>query len=37
MLHGEEKIWFLVNTLDKERKVTPKGKPVALHPMNRPE
>lgn len=34
MLHGEEKIWFLVNTLDKERKVTPKGKPVALHPMN---
>jgi len=34
MLHGEEKIWFLVSTLDKERKVTPKGKPVALHPMN---
>jgi len=34
VLHGEEKIWFLVNTLAKERKVTPKGKPVALHPMN---
>jgi hypothetical protein len=34
MLHGEEKIWFLVNTLDKERRVTPKSKPVALHPMN---
>jgi hypothetical protein len=34
VLHGEEKIWFLINTLDKERKVTPKGKPVALHPTN---
>ena len=29
-LHGKEKIWFLVSTLEKERDITPKGKPVGL-------
>jgi len=34
MLHGKEKIWFLLNVLAAERELTSDNEPVALHPLN---
>lgn len=34
MLHGKEKIWFLVNRLIDERDITPAGQLIGLHPTN---
>jgi flagellar hook-associated protein FlgK len=34
MLHGKEKIYFLVNRLIDERDITPSGQLIGLHPTN---
>jgi hypothetical protein len=33
-LHGKEKIWYLVNRLEKARDTTAKGEPIGLHLAN---
>ena len=34
MMTGREKIYFLINRIDDKRELTPKGKPVFIHPTN---